>query len=69
MPSKHIDSSFADFPRFLKPKCWIEHIDLAFEIKSDVGTCDGAVAEWSDLFIEAGKKSGRTFEIIDRSKE
>jgi hypothetical protein len=57
--------------RSLKPGGFIELIDLSLNIKSDDGTVteDGPLQQWYRVFLEAGEKMGKTFEIFDHAKD
>ena len=51
--------------RCLKPGGWIEHMDLSVVFESDDGTVseDHILHGWGKIFVEAGEKMGKTFEI------
>lgn len=52
--------------RCLKPGGWFEHLDYDLNIKCDDGSMppDSAWSKWGENFREAGKKTGRTIDII-----
>ncbi|SPN99226.1 related to TAM domain methyltransferase [Cephalotrichum gorgonifer] len=53
--------------RCLKPGGYLEHQDFSLVVRSDDGSVpdDSVWSEWASIFGEAGKKAGRTFEVID----
>lgn len=55
----------------LKPGGWIEDVELSIHITSDDGTVgEGHILDgWSKTFYEAGDILGKTFKVLDQSKE
>ena len=53
--------------RCLKPGGWLEHTDFSVLTGCDDGSLppDAVWYEWTNLFLEAGRKMGRTFEVVD----
>lgn len=51
----------------LKPGGWLESYEPASTFESDDGTVtdDCAVMQWTKIFIEGGKKLGRSFSIYE----
>ena len=49
----------------LTPGGWLQHLDMLIEFRSDDDTVgpDHIMPKWSQTFIEAGGKSGKTFKI------
>jgi SAM-dependent methyltransferase len=60
-------SLYRECYRCLKPGGWLEHTDFSVLTGCDDASLpeDSVWYEWSNLFIEAGRKMGRTFEIVD----
>jgi hypothetical protein len=54
----------------MEPGGWINHFEEAIEFKSDDGSVGPGhiMAQWTDVFYEAGEKIGRTFSIAKDSK-
>ncbi|KAF2454064.1 S-adenosyl-L-methionine-dependent methyltransferase [Lineolata rhizophorae] len=70
--------SVSDWPKLyeeiynhLEPGGWLNQMEMTIEFKSDDDTLgpDHLMVKWSELFIEAGEKFGKTFKIADRCKE
>jgi hypothetical protein len=68
----------ADWPAFyksaydhLRPGGWYEQVEYSVHWRADDGSIpSGHVFErWSDVFVEAGEKIGRTFRILDLQKD
>lgn len=53
--------------RCLKPGGWLEHTDFSVLSGCDDGSLppDAVWYEWSNVFLEAGRKMGRSFEVVD----
>jgi ubiquinone/menaquinone biosynthesis C-methylase UbiE len=53
--------------RCLKPGGWLEHQEFSLRVRSDDGSVpeDSIWSEFASVFIEAGKRVGQTFEVID----
>jgi hypothetical protein len=51
----------------LRPGGWYEQVEYSVHWRADDGSIpkDHAFERWSDLFVEAGEKIGRTFRILD----
>lgn len=54
-----------DILRCTKPGGWLEHMDLSVVFESDDGTLseDNILHGWGKIFVEAGERMGKTFEI------
>ena len=52
----------------LKPGGWIQHLDMDIRFVSEDSTVgdDHIMAQWSQTFIDAGEKLGKTFDIPNR---
>ena len=50
----------------LKPGGWIEHTEWSLEVRNEIETLDQCVWVWKDVFVQAGPKTGRSFEITDK---
>lgn len=50
----------------LKPGGWIEHTEWSLDIRNDEQSLDPIMLKWRDVFIEAGPKTGRSFEVIEK---
>lgn len=70
---RYLFGAIADWPglfrqayRVTTPGGWIETLEAECVITSDDGTVtsDSALATWSKMFIEAGKKIGRPFDVL-----
>ncbi|KAF2087558.1 methyltransferase family protein [Saccharata proteae CBS 121410] len=67
--------SIADWPQLyreihdhLKPGGWINQLEMSIDFKSDDGTEDPVMCEWSRLFLEAADKFGKTMRVVDNMK-
>lgn len=63
----HWDELFKQAYRVLKPGAWIQSYEADAVVTSEDGTVveGSALDQWGKIFIEAGKKTGRTFLLID----
>lgn len=63
-------SLYSEIYRCLKPGGWIEHVDFSLEAKAgdDSLPKDSPLRTWADVLIRAGDKMGRTFRVIDESR-
>jgi len=70
--------SISDWPRLfqqayqsMKPGGWIESLEMDIQFTSDDGTVTPGhtMYDWSQLFIDAGEKMGRTFLIPRQSRK
>jgi len=68
----------ADWPAFykqaydhLQPGGWYEQVEYSVHWRADDGSVpEGHVFQrWSDVFVEAGERLGRTFRILDLQKD
>ena len=57
--------------RHLKPGAWYEQVEYSVHWRADDGSVpdDHVFKRWSDLFVEAGERSGKTFRILDLQKQ
>ncbi|KAK4544901.1 hypothetical protein LTR36_003805 [Oleoguttula mirabilis] len=55
----------------IAPGGWLQHMDMAIDFMSDDGSIgpDHMLQQWSQTFIEAGEKLGKTFKITDRAEQ
>jgi hypothetical protein len=53
--------------RSLKPGGWLESYESSPTVFSDDNTLptDSAISQWGPIFMEGGKKTGRTFAVLD----
>ncbi|KAK4446200.1 S-adenosyl-L-methionine-dependent methyltransferase [Podospora aff. communis PSN243] len=58
---------FAEMYRATKPGGWVETMEPSSQFESDNNTVvEGtALYEWGKVFYEAGRKSGRTFSVVE----
>lgn len=58
---------FKEAFKAIKPGGYLESFETAPYIESDDGTVkkDSALDRWGNIFIEASKKTGRTFTVLD----
>ncbi len=57
--------------RHLKPGGWYEQVEYSVHWRADDGSIpdDHVFKRWSDIFVEAGEKMGKTFRILDLQKQ
>jgi hypothetical protein len=55
----------------LKPGGWLESYEASVRVYSDDGTMPptSALAQWSSLFLDSGKKIGRSFDIVEENEQ
>lgn len=55
----------------VKPGGYVESFEAAPRFESDDGTVrdDSAMAQWGRLFVEGGKKIGRSFTMVDEGTQ
>lgn len=58
---------YAQCYRCLKPGGILEHQEFSLGMRSDDNSLppDSVWSQWSDIFLEVGKKLGQTFDIVD----
>ena len=58
---------FKEAYRCLKPGGYLESMEPSPHLKSDDGSVDpeSAMAMWANIFVKGGKKSGRTWTVVD----
>jgi len=63
----HWTALYKEIFRALKSGGTFEHKESSCVIQSDDGTVgpDSAIAQWGKVFLQAGKKFGRTFAVIE----
>ncbi|EXM12537.1 hypothetical protein FOTG_18964 [Fusarium oxysporum f. sp. vasinfectum 25433] len=58
---------FSQAYKTLKPGGWVESFEISPTAESDDGTVtyDSAMAQWGRIFVEASKKIGNSFTVVD----
>ncbi|KAG4277631.1 hypothetical protein FPRO04_07408 [Fusarium proliferatum] len=58
---------FSQAYKTLKPGGWVESFEISLTAESDDGTVayDSAMAQWGRIFVEASKKIGNSFTVVD----
>lgn len=61
------DALFANAYRTCKPGGWVETAEASCVVRSDHEEIpdNAAIMQWTKFFVEGGKKSGRTFTVVD----
>jgi SAM-dependent methyltransferase len=61
------DALFAEMYRATKPGGWVETMEPSSQFESENNTVvpGTALYEWGKVFYEAGRKSGRTFSVVE----
>ena len=60
------DALYGEVYKALRPGGWFEHYESSPYIESDDGTITDktALGQWGHIFVEGGKKMGRTFTVV-----
>jgi len=65
------DAFYKQAYKHLKPGGWYEQTEASVYLLSDDNTIPPShiFKRWSDIFVETGEKMGKTFQILDRSRQ